>query len=227
MKIVFFGDSLTWGGYGGNFVDEVAKRLPDHEIINAGEGGNTVINLTRRLERDVLSHQPDGVFLMVGGNDSTSYSQPQTRIYYEQVQKLDGGYVSPLQFSQHYRDLLNRLLLEHIQVWIGLQPKEQNPDTVRAMREYNDIARDIARSLNLPVLDLDARLSPKNPDEVPPRSPLNLATINLIGKRISQKWNDYETERQKGGYTYSFDGIHFTPETAVRVAEWIVEFLDL
>ncbi len=28
MRLVFLGDSLTWGGYGGNFVDKVAGLLP-------------------------------------------------------------------------------------------------------------------------------------------------------------------------------------------------------
>ncbi len=224
MKIVFFGDSLTWGGYGGDFVSEVARLLPDHEIINVGQGGNTVINLSRRLERDVLAHHPDGVFLMVGGNDTTSYSQPDTRIYYEQVQKLENGFVSPTQFAQHYRDILNRLLLAHIQVWVALQPKEYNPATVEAMREFNALASDIARSLNIPVLDLFTELLPTN---VPDHPPLSLKMINLIGRRLSEKWNDYEGERQRGGCTYSFDGIHFTPETAQRVAEAIVKFLAL
>ena len=50
MKITFLGDSLTWGGYGGNFVEYVADQLPDHTIVNAGVGGDTVINLLRRLD---------------------------------------------------------------------------------------------------------------------------------------------------------------------------------
>ena len=50
MKLVFFGDSLVWGGYGGDFVAEVAKLCPQHEIINAGQGGNTILNLLGRLE---------------------------------------------------------------------------------------------------------------------------------------------------------------------------------
>ena len=78
MKIVFLGDSLTWGGYGGDFVAEVDRRLPQHTIVNAGVGGNTVINLLNRLD-SVLDQEPDGVFVMVGGNDAISYSQPQTR----------------------------------------------------------------------------------------------------------------------------------------------------
>jgi lysophospholipase L1-like esterase len=85
MRIVFLGDSLTWGGYGGNFVDEVQKQMPEYEIINAGEGGETVINLLRRVEDVLTEHKPDAMFVMVGGNDATSYSQPKTRGYYRKA----------------------------------------------------------------------------------------------------------------------------------------------
>jgi lysophospholipase L1-like esterase len=124
MKIVFFGDSLTWGGYGGSYFNELKTLLPDHELINAGDGGNTVLNLLRRLDDDVLSHQPDGVFVMVGGNDAISYSQPGTRQYYRQVQKIEDGVVMPEQFAQAYRELLTRLQLAHTLVWVGLPPSE-------------------------------------------------------------------------------------------------------
>jgi lysophospholipase L1-like esterase len=223
MKIVFLGDSLVWGGYGGDFVAEVARLMPGHTIINAGEGGNTVINLLRRLDA-VLDEQPDGVFVMVGGNDMISYSQPATRPYYEQVQDIPGGAVTPELFAQSYRDLLTRIQLAHALAWVGLEPVEYSAETVAVMRQYNMLAADAARSLNVPVLDLMAELAPAN---FPSRPPLTLATINLIGRRAASGWSDYDTERQRGGFTYSFDGTHFTPETARRVARRIVEFLNL
>ena len=59
MRIIFLGDSLTWGGYGGNFVDVVAQLMPEHDIINAGVGGDTAINIERRLDDELAEHQPD------------------------------------------------------------------------------------------------------------------------------------------------------------------------
>lgn len=223
MKIVFLGDSLTWGGYGGNFVTEVERLLPEHRIINAGYGGNTVVNLLRRLA-DVLALQPDGVFVMVGGNDAISYSQPATRRYYEQVQDIAGGMVTPEMFAQTYRDLLTQLHLAHVLAWVGLPPVEYSAALAAVMRDYNALAAEVARSLNVPVLDLYAELTPPHLSE---RAPLDMATINLIGRRTAAGWSDYETERQRGGFTYSFDGTHFTPATAQRVAQRIVAFLDL
>lgn len=222
MRILFFGDSLTWGGYGGSYVQHIKKLLPDDDIINAGVGGNTVINLLDRLESDVLSYDPDGVFVMVGGNDSISYAQPKTRPYYEQVQNIPHGIVDPDLFAQTYRELLSQLQLNHVQTWIGLPPKEYNPATVQAMEQYNAIAADAARSFNVPTLDLMTHFKPQH---IPERPEIDLGFINLIGKRVSSNWNDFENERRRGEFTFTFDGLHFTEDAARRAAELIAQFI--
>jgi lysophospholipase L1-like esterase len=223
MKIAFLGNSLTWGGYGGSFVAEVQILLPAHTIINAGESGNTVINLLRRLD-SVLDQQPDGIFVMGGGNDVISYSQPKTRRYYEHVQKVPNGVVTPEQFAQHYRELLTRIQLSQILAWVGLSPMEYNPEIVDTMRHYNELARGAAEALNIPVLDLMAHYTP---EYIPPRPSLDQEAINLIGQRTRIGWADYATEQKRGGFTFTFDGLHLTPEAAQQISAMVVEFLDL
>lgn len=222
MKIVFLGDSLTWGGYGGSYFKELQSLLPEDELINAGEGGNTVVNLLRRLDDDVLSHSPDGVFVMVGGNDAISYSQPGTRQYYRQVQKIDDGIVTPEQFAQTYRELLTRLQLAHTLVWVGLAPNEYNPDVVAAVQQYSALAREAAKSFNIPVLDL---MDEFPPDNVAERPPLDMAYILTIGSREKSGWNEYERAQTEGGYAFTFDGLHFTPDAAKRAAQRIATFI--
>jgi lysophospholipase L1-like esterase len=223
MRLVFLGDSLTWGGYGGNFLDEVARLLPDHEIINAGHGGDTVINLLRRVD-DVLNLKPDGVFVMVGGNDAISYTMPETRPYYRRSKAIPEGVVTPDMFTSAYRDLLTRLHTAHVLAWGGLEPNEYNPELVPAQRLYNERTREVAESLNVPVLDLMAAFPPLN---VKPRPPLTMKTIRLIGEREASGWHDYEAERQREGYTFTFDGLHLTPDAANQIAPLIVDFLDI
>ncbi len=223
MRYVFFGDSLTWGGYGGNYVDEIARLCPQHEIVNAGVGGDTVVNLLERAD-DVIKMEPDGVFVMVGGNDTTSYTQPATQSYYKQVKKIPDGIVTPELFAQSYRDLLHRLQLAFIHTWVGLPPKEYNPVTVNAMIEYNDLVAEITRSQNIKTLDLMPILKPET---IPERPDIDMKFINLIGKRSSSGWNDYAAEKERGGFTYTFDGLHFTPETAQKVAQLIVDFMEI
>ncbi len=223
MKIAFLGNSLVEGSYGGNFVKEVAARLPQHTLINAGQNGNTILNLLARLD-NLLEQEPDIVFVFCGGNDAISFSQPDTRRYYERVMKVPGGVVTPDSFRTHFRDLLTRIQAAQVVTYVGLSPMEHNPTVAEAMQQYNQIAADVCRALNVPTLELMKAL---NPDHIPERPPLSQKTINLIGQRVSSGWQDYATERECGGYTYSFDGLHLTPESAVRVADMVVEFLDL
>lgn len=222
MRIVFFGDSLTWGGYGGSYFDALTGYLPGVERINAGVGGDTVINLLRRLDEDVIVQRPDAAFVMVGGNDAISYSQPDTRPYYRQTKALSHGFIAPETFERAYRELLTRLQLEHIQVWLGLPPIEYNPDVVAALEAFNARASAVARTLAIPTLDLLAEFRPA---AIPVREPLGLGDILLVGQRIAEGWRDYRTAQAAGGYTFTFDGVHFMPEAAERAAAKIAAFI--
>lgn len=221
MKIIFLGDSLTAGVYGGDFVAELAAMMPDDEIINAGVGGSTAPDMLARLDA-IIAAAPDAVFLMGGGNDAISYSQPETRPYYRQAQDIADGVVTPEMFTAAYRDILQALQLAFVRVWVGLPPMEYNPQTVAAMKRYNDIAREVAASFNVPALDLMAHFAPDAPPE---RPPITIKTINTIGQRTANGWDDYEGERERGGFTYTFDGIHILPRTAGRFARLIYDFI--
>jgi lysophospholipase L1-like esterase len=69
--IVAFGDSLTEGvgGNGKGYPEIVAERI-GLPIINAGISGDTTESALSRLERDVLSRNPDIVLVALGGNDA-------------------------------------------------------------------------------------------------------------------------------------------------------------
>lgn len=223
MKIILFGDSLTEGSYGGSYYDALVELMPEHTLINAGIGGNTVLNLLSRVDDDVLAQGPDAVLVMVGGNDAISSSQPKTRSYYRQAMNIPEGVVTPEMFEQAYRDLLTKLQLAHIVVWVGLEPNEYNPTTLAAVTNYNARARNIARSFNIPVLDLMAAFPA--PANLPDRPDLGIDYILTIGAREKRGWNDYETARQAGGFTFTFDGLHLTPESAQKAAELIAAFV--
>ena len=91
QMIVFEGDSLTnrRGGpsldtwpflrlmrWNGSWADQAAELLfawrPELELRfhNAAVGGSSCRELTERLERSVLPHKPDWVFLTLGANDA-------------------------------------------------------------------------------------------------------------------------------------------------------------
>lgn len=222
MKIVFLGDSLTWGGYGGNYVDVVTQHLPNHTIINEGVGGDTVVNLYQRYESVIGEHAPDALFVMIGGNDAASYIMPDTQIYYRSNKKVNGGIVSPDLFEQTYRNLLTELQLNHIFTFVGLAPTEYNQKLKEAKHRYNQLAQQVASSLNITVLDLE---TPFTTDSIPDREPVSLKFIQDIGYRVSSGWSDYEAEREKYGYTHTFDGMHLMPSSAQKMGMLIAEFL--
>ena len=225
MKIVFFGDSLTWGGYGGDYVQQVRQLAnPSHTIINAGVGGNTIVNLYRRYQQDVCDHQPDAVFIMVGGNDAVSYSQPDTRPYYRKSMNLPHGFVSPELFERTYRNLLSALQTNRIEAYIALEPVETNPTVVETMQQYNTRAATVARAYNVPVLDLFAAWVPPH---IPPRKNVTLRFIQQIATREQSGWDDWYGAQAEHDYTFTFDGVHWTPKTAAAVAHQIVSFVGL
>jgi lysophospholipase L1-like esterase len=75
-RVIFFGDSITQMGVNpGGYIVRMGEMLEqkglskDYELIGAGIGGNKVYDLYLRLEDDVLSKNPDIVFIWVGVND--------------------------------------------------------------------------------------------------------------------------------------------------------------
>jgi lysophospholipase L1-like esterase len=70
--VVFLGDSIThsrkWHRY---VMDAYLTRFPERHIryVNAGSSGDTAKGALKRLDRDVLSHRPNVVVVMLGMND--------------------------------------------------------------------------------------------------------------------------------------------------------------
>lgn len=222
MKIIFLGNSLVEGRYGGNFVAEVARLLSGHEIVNAGRSGTTVLNLLDSLD-DVLEQEPDGVFILTGGNDAISWSQPETRRYYQHTHGIAGGAVTPDAFAQAYASILMILQASHILTWVGLGAIEYSATVASALKHYNTLAREEARRLRVPVFDLAEHFPMTS---LPQRPPLGLADIQIIGQRMKSGWSDYEAARTAGSYSFTFDGLHFTPDAARQVGSWVAEFLQ-
>jgi lysophospholipase L1-like esterase len=222
MNIVFLGDSLTNGNYGGNWVSLVAQHFRQHTIINAGVGGDTVVNLRQRVDDLLQQYQIDVLFVMVGGNDAVSYLMPATRPYYKSAKGIPDGTVTPDLFATTYRELLTQVQLYHVQTVVGLPPTEYNAELVAMRHHYNKLTKTICDALNIPTLDLATPFIPPNPIQ---REAVNLGFIQDIGKRMASGWNDYEAERQKWGYTYTFDGMHLLPSSAEKMARLVITFL--
>ena len=72
-RVVFLGNSITDGGHYHSFIWlYYMTRYPDRNIhvLNAGVGGNTVLDLYKRLDGDVFSKNPTTLVVTFGMNDS-------------------------------------------------------------------------------------------------------------------------------------------------------------
>lgn len=219
MKIVFIGDSLTQGIHGANFVNKVAAALRGHHFINEGVNGDTSLNLFRRVNPDIIDHQPQGAFIMIGVNDALSYSEPRLRLYYRFSKRIRGGQITPIAFRENLRAALMKLQLAQIKIWVALPPVEYRPEVVQALRRMNDAAAEVCAEMNVPALDLMAMFTPA---EIPDRPPINYSYLLRL---LTVRPDGYEHARATGGFAYTFDGIHLTEDGAQRMADAIVPFL--
>lgn len=222
MRVVFLGDSLTEGVHGTSYVERVAKALPHVECINAGVGGDTTLNLCRRVDIDVAPHKPDGVLVMTGINDAVSVTWGQGwPLYFQEKKSVPGGQIALGAFKRYFYELLEALLDIAGRVWVALPPIESNHVIVQKLRQYNAEAARIAAELHVPTLDLMVVLTPAYvPDRPPMFLPANLAD-QLDYTNIGRVYD----LGQEGVYTYTIDGIHLTGQGADCVAQEIVAFL--
>lgn len=152
QKVIFFGDSLTQagakpGGYIVKMKDVLAqKAISDYDLIGAGIGGNKVYDLYLRLEDDVLSQNPDIVFIWVGVND-----------VWHKVSSGTG--TDPDKFEKFYTAIINKLLDQHIRVIlctpavIGEKTdftNQQDGD----LNAYSQIIRNLAQKWHCGLVDL-------------------------------------------------------------------------
>ncbi|MBS1605262.1 MAG: SGNH/GDSL hydrolase family protein [Bacteroidetes bacterium] len=151
-KVIFFGDSITQagakpGGYIMKMKDALAKKgISDYELVGAGIGGNKIYDLYLRMDDDVLSQNPDVVFIWIGVNDvwhKTSF----------------GTGTDADKFEKFYTAIINKLLDRHIRVIlctpavIGEKTdftNQQDGD----MNAYSQIVRNLAQKWHCGLVDL-------------------------------------------------------------------------
>ena len=121
--IICFGDSLTYGtgaGKGMDYPSQLSQML-NKPVINAGVPGDTIGRALSRLERDVLSKNPDIVMITLGGNDlkngvSNDIAFRNLRQIVESIQKqgaevIIGGLKFPLRdrgYGKGYQEVADQ-----------------------------------------------------------------------------------------------------------------------
>ena len=110
MRILFFGDSITYSGrlfendavLGSGYPRFVEATLGfeepgQHTFINRGISGNRIVDLYARIKCDVLNLKPDVMSILIGVND----------VWHELLERPNG--VTPEKFFKVYSMLIEEI----------------------------------------------------------------------------------------------------------------------
>lgn len=225
MRIVFVGDSLTSGIPGSSFFAILKEKLPEHELVNLGEGNDTVVSLYRRLARLRFGEQFDIAFLWVGVNDIVGCSPWSFRVASALVHKPHAA--SRDEFGRYYQATLDLLRL-HARRVIAISPLLKgedihNPWNIELAALSRLIKELASQHEQTRYLDLRAafvqRLAGKPVSGYLPTSVFRVALDALTLR------SDAQVDRQAAGrgLHLTLDGIHLNSAGARIVAEMFLE----
>ena len=175
-KVVFLGDSITEAGIYDNevgvpsgdtliypkytgFITLLKKDIEDDiELIGKGIGGNKVSNLLERYKKDVLSLNPDIVFIYIGINDvwhKYSFGTGTDIIFYENgLRKI----ITDLKNKGSRVILCTPTVIGENKGEFTLVNEFKDIETMEIMNgdldAYSDVIRKLSSELNTELLDL-------------------------------------------------------------------------
>jgi lysophospholipase L1-like esterase len=152
-KVIFFGDSITEagaqpGGYITRVSDLATKEnlASKYDFIGAGIGGNKVYDLYLRLEDDVLNKNPDVVIIYIGVND----------VWHK---RSSGTGTDFYKFGNFYNALIKKIQAKGARVILATpavigERTDFSNELDGDLNLYSNAIRDIAKTNNLPLIDL-------------------------------------------------------------------------
>jgi lysophospholipase L1-like esterase len=231
-SIVFLGDSITEGVIGASFVDRIRTKLHGQaRIVNAGVNGDTIINLRRRLARDVAPHRPKLVVIMTGLNDLGSvYALPLHRTYYL-LAKASPINLTPQRFGHAYRAFLAELRTQAPHAAIMLctpTTLSEQPDApVQELIEaYSVVIQAVANQAQLPLIDVRAAFRAAIAADPRPGHPydISIALRDMIAIRTGR--TTYPALTAARGYRLLCDGAHLSEAGADLAAAAILPHIQ-
>ena len=220
-KVVFLGDSITAAGvydkeiaqpYGDTFVYPISTGFitllnenvgDDVELIGKGVSGDKVSNLLERYKKDVLSLNPDIVFIYIGINDvwhKYNFGTGTDIIFYENGLKKIIGDLK----SQGARVILcTPTVIGENKGEFTLVNQFKDIETMEIMNgdldAYSDVIRKLSSELNTDLLDLREIF------------------MNYISKN--------NPNNEPSGIT-TYDGVHLNDLGNKLIADEMIKFID-
>lgn len=221
MRIGFAGDSLTSGIPGSSFFAILREKLPEHTLVNLGEGNDTAVSLYRRLARLRFGDPFDIAFLWVGVNDVVDGSPWSFRVASALVGKPHAA--SHNEFRAYYQATLD-LLRRHARRVIAVSPLLKGEDISNPWnRELEVLACAIeeltSQCEQAEYLDLRAIFIPRLAGKpVSSYLPSSLARVALDALTLRSK-EQIDRKATERGLHLTLDGIHLNSTGAELVAE--------
>jgi lysophospholipase L1-like esterase len=240
VRVVFLGDSLTQGVDGASYLRllreriQFDERLRGVELLNAGVGGDTVVNLLRRVPTDVVPLQPDWVVVFVGVNDCTtallrrSLPTPRTLrgLRYFGTEKAVRGAVTPDRFRDGMRALVDAPATR-TGARIALCTPATLGESPRArgwhwLDRYAEVTRLVAAERDCALIDVRAAFV-QAVAELPPRPALSWMRVALARFATPGDWEQMAALR---GLRLTYDGVHMTQRGAALIADTMYGWLQ-
>ena len=156
-KVLFFGDSITQAAVQNDgYIVQLQELLKSNnlhtnaELIGKGIGGNKVYDLYLRMQKDVIAHNPDIVFIYIGVND----------VWHKQSH---GTGTDPDKFVIFYQAIIDSLSAKGIDIVlctpgvIGEKTDFSNP-LDGDLNEYSNLIESLAKKNNLGLCDLRGKM---------------------------------------------------------------------
>ena len=237
---LFAGDALTEGSYGESYVERVGKALYrargslKGEVVNAGQAGDTVASLLRRIDRPLRRYQPSWVILAVGSNDVwhpwlSSHSAGWWLA--SQYRRLKHGQVPATdldEFAAGYRALVDKARQVGSNVvacTVSPLGERLTSPVNRRVARLNGVIKHVAAELEIPVADIwqafmeELAILPKRSGYVP----AEWLFVWSQRRRMDKVRPDEYADRRRLHLT--FDGIHLNSRGADLWAKTVLESL--
>jgi lysophospholipase L1-like esterase len=213
-RIVTFGDSVTrlafcpaapncnftGDGWATMLKRDLEAQGLTQEIISAGVGGDTTVDLLARVQRDVLDKKPTVVTLMVGLNDTWRYARD------EALNPDKKGSITPPQYETNLRELVAavkesgaRLILCTPSL-MGEDPRkfDDPKDGMNArLNAYSESVRRIAAEENVQLLDVRRAFTEKEREINTQQAHSGVLTIN-DGVHLNEKGQRFMADLMLG-----------------------------
>jgi lysophospholipase L1-like esterase len=227
MRVLFLGDSITYGVPGAPYLKYLQYMLPGYDLINGGKGGDTVIGLLKRVPFYVNKFSPDLAVVSIGINDIFVKLSKQFAVINKFFnRKYTQG---PAQFEKYYEKTIITLnssgkkVLCNSLTLIGEDIK--NPFNREVSQLNKIIAKLCNKYENTCYVDIRKRfINQLKGKDISDYLPVNGADI-IIDSLFNRDPEKVNAKSKSRGLHLTIDGVHLNSEGAGLYAEELYKYM--